>query len=409
MKAETKIKTRGMFFLWAGAAISLAEIMTGGLIAPLGFWKGVAVVLVGHLIGCLILAFTGLIGYRKGTSALESSRLAFGRYGSYLISVLNILQLVGWTAVMLIQCADSVAAVTGLTGRTAFTVFVFLLGTLVAMWVLFVNRGFQQINSAAVLLLFALCIVIAVMILRSHGDGAKLPNTVSIGSALEFSIVMPLSWLPLISDYTMNADSKTSAVAGSFFGYFFGSSLMYVIGLAAVLFTNAQGITGVILQLGLGAAGLVVVVLATVTTTYLDVYSAVMSTLNLAPKAPKRFLILAVTAVGTVAAIFFPMGKYQSFLYAIGSVFAPVFSIVLADYFFLKKDRSASAFNWAALLCAAAGTSAYYFFLGLDSPAGSTIPSMLITSLLYLGVNALIHGLHNKSKQPELRRKEGSQ
>ena len=406
MKAETKINTKGMLFLWAGAAISLSEIMTGGLIAPLGFWKGIAVVLAGHLIGGLILTFTGLIGYRRGTSALESSRLALGRYGSYLISVLNILQLVGWTAVMLVQGADSAAAITGLTGPTAFTVFVFLLGALVTIWVLFANQGFQQFNSAAVILLFALCIVIALLILRSHGNAVKLPNTVSVGTALELSIVMPLSWLPLISDYTMNADSKTSAVAGTFFGYFFGSSLMYVIGLAAVLFTSAQGITGVILELGLGAAGLAVVVLATVTTTYLDVYSAVMSTLNLAPRAPKRFLILAVTSAGTVAAIFFPMEKYQSFLYVIGSVFAPVFSIILMDYFFLKRDRSASAFNWAAFLCAAAGTGAYYFFLGLDWPVGSTIPSMLVTSLLYLGVNTLIHVLNNKLNQPELRQKE---
>lgn len=398
-----------MFFLWAGAAISLAEIMTGGLIAPLGFRKGIAVVLVGHLIGCLILAFTGLIGYRKGTSALESSRLAFGRYGSYLISVLNILQLVGWTAVMLIQCADSVAAITGQTGRTAFAVFVFLLGLLVAVWVLFADRGFQQINSAAVVLLFALCIVIAVLILRSHGAAAKLPNAVSVGSALEFSIVMPLSWLPLISDYTRNAGSRTSAFAGSFFGYFFGSSLMYVIGLAAVLFTKAQDITGVIIQLGLGAAGLVVVVLATVTTTYLDVYSAVMSTLNLVPRAPKRLLIVAAVALGTAAALFIPMEGYESFLYAIGSVFAPVFAVVLVDYFLLHKDRSASAVNWAAVLCAAVGTGAYNFFLRLDLPAGSTVPSMVATSLLYLGVRALIHAMHNRSKQPELRRKEGSQ
>lgn len=380
-----------MFFIWSGAAISLAEIMTGSLIAPLGFKKGVAVVLIGHLIGCLILAAAGLIGYQKGTSALESSRLAFGKYGSYIISVFNIIQLVGWTAVMLIQCADSIGAITGQNGRAAFTVFVFFLGALVAVWVLFADRGFQQINSAAVALLFALCIVIVVLILRSpHGAAPKIPNALSTGSALELSIVMPLSWLPLISDYTMNARNRVSAFAGSFFGYFAGSSFMYIIGLAAVLFTRAQDITGVIVQLGIGAAGLVVVVLATVTTTYLDVYSAVMSTLNIAPRAPKRLLIAAATAVGTVAAVFFPMDQYQNFLYAIGSIFAPVFSVVLVDYFILRKDRSSAAVNWAAVFSAAAGTGVYFLFVRLDWAVGSTVPSMIATSAFYLGVSALV-------------------
>jgi probable hydroxymethylpyrimidine transporter CytX len=389
LKRENKIKTGGMFFLWSGAAISLAEIMTGSLIAPVGLIKGIAVILIGHIIGCLILAAAGLIGYEKNCSTLKSSRLAFGKYGSYIISVFNIVQLVGWTAVMLIQCADSIGGITGLSTHIAFTVFLFILGALVAVWVLFANKGFQYINSAAVALLFLLCIVIAVLIVGSHhGVPLKVSGGISVGSALELSIVMPLSWLPLISDYTMNSKSRTSAFAGSFFGYFAGSSFMYIIGLLAVLFTRAQDITGVIVQLGIGAAGLIVVVLATVTTTYLDVYSAVMSTLNIVPRASKQLLILAVTAVGTVAAIFFPMDQYQSFLYAIGSIFAPVFSVVLIDYFVLKKDHSSSKINWTAFLSAAVGTGIYYLFIRLDWVVGATVPSMIGTAALYLCLTA---------------------
>ncbi len=315
MNNEKKIGTSGMFLLWSGAAISLAEIMTGSLIVPLGLKKGIAVILIGHLIGCLILAMTGLIGFEKNTSALQSSRLAFGKYGSYIVSVFNIIQLIGWTAVMLIQCADSMSAITKTqSNHFAFTAFVLFLGVLVAVWVLFANKGFQHINSVAVALLFLLCIAILFMILGYHGKAAaQASGTISTGAALELCIVMPLSWLPLISDYTMNSKSKKSCFAGSFFGYFAGSSFMYIIGLVAVLFTKSQDITGAIVSLGIGAAGLVVVVLATVTTTYLDVYSAVMSTLNILPRAPKQLLILAVTAIGTVAAMIFPNGAVSKF------------------------------------------------------------------------------------------------
>jgi putative hydroxymethylpyrimidine transporter CytX len=398
---ENKIKTGGMFFLWSGAAISLAEIMTGSLIAPIGLAKGIAVILIGHLIGCLILSATGLIGYEKSSSSLKSSRLAFGKYGSYIISVFNIIQLIGWTAVMLIQCADSIGAITGLSSHAAFIVFLFVLGALVAVWVLFANNGFQHINSAAVVLLFLLCIVIVVLIVGEHNKvSANVLGSVSVGAALELSIVMPLSWLPLISDYTMNAKSKTSAFAGSFIGYFTGSAFMYIIGLSAVLFTKAQDITGVILQLGIGVAGLVVVILATVTTTYLDVYSAVMSTLNILPKAPKKFLILAFAAVGTVAATFFPMDQYESFLYAIGSIFAPVFSVVLLDYFVLKKDHSTTKINWVAFLSAAGGTAVYYRFIQLDWVVGATVPCMIVTAILYLVLSLCVSRRKRTDIQP---------
>lgn len=42
---------RSQFLLWMGAAISIAEIVTGTLIAPLGLAKGTLAIIVGHLIG----------------------------------------------------------------------------------------------------------------------------------------------------------------------------------------------------------------------------------------------------------------------------------------------------------------------------------------------------------------------
>ncbi|HBC93871.1 MAG TPA: putative hydroxymethylpyrimidine transporter CytX, partial [Pelotomaculum sp.] len=113
----------------------LAEIMTGSLIAPLGIREGIAVILAGHLIGTLILALVGIIGFREKSPSLKSSRLSLGRYGSYIISVFNIVQLVGWTAIMLIQCARSLQSITGkLFGFDNFTVLVIAIGILVGIW-----------------------------------------------------------------------------------------------------------------------------------------------------------------------------------------------------------------------------------------------------------------------------------
>ena len=103
--SETKryLGSFGLFALWFGAAISMAEIFTGGLLAPLGFSDGVKAILLGHLIGGVIMLLAGTIGAKSGLPSIMSTRISFGTYGSYLFSLLNILQLIGWTAVMIIS------------------------------------------------------------------------------------------------------------------------------------------------------------------------------------------------------------------------------------------------------------------------------------------------------------------
>ena len=45
----------GSALIWFGAAVSIAEILAGSLIAPLGFSRGAADVVIGHSIGCIPL------------------------------------------------------------------------------------------------------------------------------------------------------------------------------------------------------------------------------------------------------------------------------------------------------------------------------------------------------------------
>ena len=87
--------------IWFGAAVSIAEILTGTYFAPLGFAKGLAAILTGHVIGCLLLFAAGLIGGRARKSAMETVKMSFGQKGGLLFCVLNVLQLVGWTGIMI--------------------------------------------------------------------------------------------------------------------------------------------------------------------------------------------------------------------------------------------------------------------------------------------------------------------
>ena len=52
--------------IWFGAGVSLAEILTGTAFAPLGMAKGLAAIVIGHIIGCAMMLLAGLIGGRTG-------------------------------------------------------------------------------------------------------------------------------------------------------------------------------------------------------------------------------------------------------------------------------------------------------------------------------------------------------
>jgi purine-cytosine permease-like protein len=193
----------------------------------------------------------------------------------------------------------------------------------------------------------------------------------------------------LISDYTKNGRSIKGSFWGSFAGYFFGSSLMFIIGLVTGFYAGTSDPISILANLNMGFAALLIVILATVTTTFMDVYSGVLSTLNLAPKLSRKKLIIIYTALGTILAIYFPMEQYINFLYMIGSLFAPAFSVILVDYFFYKKDRAMDSINTLGVIAAVIGTASYYVVTRYDLIIGSSVPSMIITVAVYVSMRAI--------------------
>ena len=389
ISTENNLSMFNFTTLWFGAAISVAEILAGGLLAPLGFKMGLLAILLGHLVGTTLLVLAGLIGTTERIPALVSTRISFGSYGSYIFSVLNVLQLLGWTAVMIIVGARSVNEITKtLWSFDHLTVWSLIIGAFILLWIwLGKDIGWKKANNMAVILLFLLTMVLSVIIFRNHELFSKIGSgDMPFGLGLELAVVMPLSWLPLISDYTRFAKTKRGGAWGSWLGYFFGSCWMYMIGLgAAIVYSNPDPST-MLLAVNLGLVALGIIVLATVTTTFLDAYSAGVTLLNIFPKLNEKLVALIMTAIGTALAIIVNIEGYESFLYAIGSVFAPLFAILLTDYFLLKnkKIQANLLINWGTLSLCALGTMLYYQFINLNFVLGATIPVMLIISIIHL-------------------------
>ena len=227
---------------------------------------------------------------------------------------------------------DGALAANGIAGVGAW-LWCLVIGALILVWILIGLTDLGRINQVVMVLLFVLTLVMCkVIFFGGNGIMTAQDDSLSFGAAVELAVAMPLSWLPLISDYTREAEKPFRATAASALVYGLVSCFMYVIGMGAAIYTGEYDISVIMVKAGLGAAGLLIIVLSTVTTTFLDAYSAGVSSVSITHRIKEKWAAVAVTIAGTAAAMVYPMDNITDFLYLIGSVFAPMIAIQIADY-----------------------------------------------------------------------------
>lgn len=398
--------------IWFGAGLSIAEILTGTAFAPLGFGKGILAVIIGHIIGCLMLFCAGVIGGKERKSAMDTVTMSFGTDGSKFFAFLNVLQLVGWTSIMIY---DGALAANGIF-NTGNWVWCLVIGALIILWIVIGITNLGKINTVAMAALFILTIIMCKVIFFSDASGVKVSgDSMSFGAAVELAVAMPLSWLPLISDYTKEAKEPIKATFVSTIVYGIVSCWMYIIGMGAAIFTGESDVAQIMVKAGLGIVGLLIVVFSTVTTTFLDAYSAGISSETIFSKsagknvditgevkntavfftAKKSSVIsIIVTVIGTVAAILFPMDDITDFMYLIGSVFAPMIAIQIADYFILKSDKSSKKADITNAVIWVIGFILYRYLMTVDISVGNTLPDMAVTIVIAVAAGKIINGGH---------------
>ena len=371
---RTSVFSNGL--IWFGAGVSLAEILTGTYFAPLGFGKAMAAILLGHFIGGIMMFAAGMIGAKERRSAMETVKMSFGEKGSLLFAILNVLQLIGWTSIMIY---DGALAADGLL-HTGLWIWALVIGALIILWIVIGLTNLGKLNTIAMTALFILSLILFKVIFFGTAVAGPIVDdgSLTFGAAVELAVAMPLSWLPLISDYTREAEKPFAATLVSVLTYSVVSIFMYMIGMGAAIFTGEYDIAQIMVKTGLGVVGLLIIVFSTVTTTFLDAYSAGVSSVSISSKIKEKW-------AAVVAAMLYPMDNITNFLYLIGSVFAPMIAVQIADYFILKKaDAAEKEFQWTNLLIWLIGFIAYRLLMHVDTPVGNTLPDMAITIVLCL-------------------------
>ncbi|HGO7097438.1 TPA: putative hydroxymethylpyrimidine transporter CytX [Neisseria meningitidis] len=390
--------------IWFGAAVSIAEISTGTLLAPLGWQRGLAALLLGHAVGGALFFAAAYIGALTGRSSMESVRLSFGKRGSVLFSVANMLQLAGWTAVM-IYAGATVSSALGkvLWDGESFVWWALANDALIVLWLVFGARKTGGLKTVSMLLMLLAVLWLSAEVFSTAGStAAQVSDGMSFGTAVELSAVMPLSWLPLAADYTRQARRPFAATLTATLAYTLTGCWMYALGLAAALFTGETDVAKILLGAGLGAAGILAVVLSTVTTTFLDAYSAGVSANNISARFAETPVAVGVTLIGTVLAVMLPVTEYENFLLLIGSVFAPMAAVLIADFFVLKRREEIEGFDFAGLVLWLAGFILYRFLLssGWESSIGLTAPVMSAVAIATVSVRLFFKKTQSLQRNP---------
>ena len=391
---KTSVLSNGL--IWFGAGVSMSEILTGTYFAPLGIKTGLFAILIGHIIGGILLFLAGYLGAKTRNNAMETVAVSFGRKGNLPFSVLNILQLAGWLAIL---NYDGALAANGIFSVGA-GVWCAVIGVLLLLWVLVGLKRLEKINMVAMTALFLMTLVLCFVIV-TRGNFGTLFNGSSVnkdvltfGAAIELSAAMPLSWIPVISDYTSNSTKPVKATVVSTIVYCLVSCWMYLIGMSAAIGMGTSDIAQISLRAGLGVVGLLIILFSTVTTNFLAAHSAGVSGEVIGESFSKhingKYLSILVVLLGTIAAILYPMDNIEDFLYLINSVFAPMIAVMIADFFFNKKRSVTKEWDWTNLIVWLLGLSLYRVLMHVDIVIGYTLPDIVITAVLCVIVHRIL-------------------
>jgi NCS1 family nucleobase:cation symporter-1 len=398
---------RDLFSLWFSLGIGLIVLQTGALLAPgLGMSGALLAIFLGTLVGVSLLAAVAVIGSDTGLSAMAALRMSLGRHGVALPALLNLLQLIGWGAFEIIVMRDAAS----LLGGNAFgsdslwaqpLPWTLLFGALVTLLAVSGPLAFvrQVLRKWGIWLLLGACLwltwnlfakVDLAALWARGGDGSM-----SFAVGFDIAIAMPLSWLPLIADYSRFGRQARAVFGGTALGFFIGNLWLMSLGVAYTL-AFAPGADANALLLALAGAGLgiplLLILLDESENAFADIHSAAVSS-GLLVKAKVEHIALAIGVVCTLIACFAPLAQYQNFLLLIASVFAPLFGVVLVDHFVLRRRQAGGvhqALHWPALLAWFGGIATYHLLANLYPEVGATLPALLLAGALHFGFSRLL-------------------
>jgi NCS1 family nucleobase:cation symporter-1 len=334
--------------LWGDLGVGLLVLLTGSFLVPaLSLGQALVAIVVGSVIGVTLLALTAVVGARTGAPTMVCLRPALGHLGSWLPTTLNVVQLLGWTVFELVIMGHAANAVSrALLGLDAYPLWLAVFAVVVIAMGAWGPHGVvrQWLGRFAVWVMLATTAWLAWILLSRHDVGALLarPGTggLPFWAAVDLVIAMPISWLPLVCDYSRFARRPADAFWGTALGYLVANVGFYALGavilLAAGVSQEPRGFVEAIALLA-GPLALLILLVDETDEAWADLYSCAVSVQNVFPRAPERSLVLGLGGLAFLVALVLDVTQYEAFLLLIGSVFVPLFGVLAVDHFLVRR------------------------------------------------------------------------
>jgi len=399
--------------LWLSLGVGLLVMQVGSFLVPaLGTQAAALAIVAGSVLGAGLLAWTAKLGCDSGLASAGLMHAAYGSSFARLPVILNIFQLIGWTTFELVVMRDGViaigrqggvfaaapeagsaaAAASSLTLPTVVVTALFgallialLTGSMVTLVRKFIGR-------------FALPLVILSLIWlswqfvgKAQAMGwAELWNRPGSGgmstmSALDLVIAMPISWLPLVADFSRHGRDGASALRGTWLGYAVANIWCYSLGVLVALTTPSTDLVAALLlaQGGLIALGLILI--DEVDNAYGDLYSGSVAGHSLRPGWSLRRWGISLAVLCTGLALVLPMHSLEPFLLMLSSVFVPLYGVILGRLGGRDDVASlvgATRVNRGAVVIWLLGVAMFHLLPQVSTQLGSALPTLAITFLL---------------------------
>ncbi|HEV7656689.1 MAG TPA: cytosine permease [Mycobacteriales bacterium] len=349
--------------LWANLGISLLIPVTATfLVAPgQSFLATVVAIVAGTALGCLLLAAVARAGAVTGAPTMVLLRGLLGRSGSYAPTVLNLLQCVGWATYEIWVISFAAHAVWAGLPRWVYVLIAGAVATGMALRPLGSVRLLKRIAVVAVLACSAYFLVET---LRRPLGGFTEGGWTGFWTSMDLVVALPVSWIPLVADYSRFSRSPRAATLGTGIGYAASSAVFFLLGVLALrAYSDASAdVVGALLAVPAGAIALVILAVDEVDEAFANIYSTATSAQNVLPRADRRLLAVLVGGLATVLALAVDGSAYEPFLFLIGAVFVPLAATVVID-FALSRGRYDTSDDapgrWLMLVPWVAGFVAY--------------------------------------------------
>jgi nucleobase:cation symporter-1, NCS1 family len=349
--------------LWANLGISLLIPVTAAFLAPPGqsLLATATAIVVGTVLGCLLLGLVAKAGAETGAPTMVLLRGLLGVRGSWLPTALNLVQCVGWAAyeVWVISIAAH-----GVWPSLPRWVYVLVAGGLATAMALRPLGSVRLLKRIAVVAVVACSAYFLIETLRRPLGPLAGGGWTGFWTSMDLVIALPVSWIPLVADYSRFARSGRAAFSATALGYAGSSAVFFLLGVLALRAYADAGtdVVGALLAVPAGALALAILAVDELDESFANIYSTATSAQNIAPRLDRRVAAAAVGATATLLALAVDGSAYEQFLFLIGAVFVPLGATFAVDYLRrrgpYRVDGDAPA-RWVMLLPWLAGFAAY--------------------------------------------------